>query len=251
MRAKEFLHKIVESTGDGEVANTVVAEVIKLIGEGHTEVSPDVVTTKVSAALGRPFMLKDLVAANNASPELQHYIDSINPSKIKFSTDILTVKNQDPIKDKQAAQDGVAKMAARASNRPRLGEGWGAETAEKRHREQMTAVAKVLQKYKNDPVKSKIANYLHVNNWSGPAIEKELARPDVQAQYQRGMDQYERQVGPIKDWSDSMAQEYLQGDQGLEEEKRRLDPKCWKGYRKQGTKMKGDVRVNNCVKIKK
>ena len=33
-------------------------------------------------------------------------------------------------------------------------------------------------------------------------------------------------------------------------EKRRLDPKCWKGYRKSGTKMKGGTRVNNCVKIK-
>jgi hypothetical protein len=29
--------------------------------------------------------------------------------------------------------------------------------------------------------------------------------------------------------------------------KSRLDPKCWKGYKKQGTKMKGGVRVNNCV----
>jgi len=35
------------------------------------------------------------------------------------------------------------------------------------------------------------------------------------------------------------------------EEKTRLDPKCWKGYRKAGTKMKGNVRVNNCVPIKK
>ena len=35
---------------------------------------------------------------------------------------------------------------------------------------------------------------------------------------------------------------------GLDEDKQRLDPKCWKGYKKQGTKMKGDVRVNNCVK---
>jgi hypothetical protein len=33
------------------------------------------------------------------------------------------------------------------------------------------------------------------------------------------------------------------------EEKQRLDPKCWKGYRKAGTKMKGGVRVNNCVPI--
>jgi hypothetical protein len=30
--------------------------------------------------------------------------------------------------------------------------------------------------------------------------------------------------------------------------KQRLDPKCWKGYKKQGTKLKGGVRVNNCVK---
>ena len=33
------------------------------------------------------------------------------------------------------------------------------------------------------------------------------------------------------------------------EERQRLDPKCWKGYRKDGTKMKDGVRVNNCVKV--
>ncbi len=33
-----------------------------------------------------------------------------------------------------------------------------------------------------------------------------------------------------------------------EDEERRLDDKCWKGYHKQGTKLKGGVRVNNCVK---
>jgi hypothetical protein len=33
-----------------------------------------------------------------------------------------------------------------------------------------------------------------------------------------------------------------------EDEERRLDPKCWKGYHKAGTKLKGDVRVNKCVK---
>ena len=36
---------------------------------------------------------------------------------------------------------------------------------------------------------------------------------------------------------------------GLAEEKQRLDPSCWKGYRKAGTKMKGGVRVNNCVPV--
>ena len=34
----------------------------------------------------------------------------------------------------------------------------------------------------------------------------------------------------------------------VEAVKQRLDPKCWTGYKKQGTKMKGGVRVNNCVK---
>ena len=37
-------------------------------------------------------------------------------------------------------------------------------------------------------------------------------------------------------------------EQGVAEAKQRLDPKCWDGYKKQGTKMKGGVRVNNCVK---
>ena len=36
----------------------------------------------------------------------------------------------------------------------------------------------------------------------------------------------------------------------IDEEKQRLDPKCWDGYKKQGTKMKGDKRVNNCVPVK-
>ena len=36
----------------------------------------------------------------------------------------------------------------------------------------------------------------------------------------------------------------------VDEEKQRLDPSCWKGYKKQGTKMKGDTRVNNCVPVK-
>ena len=35
------------------------------------------------------------------------------------------------------------------------------------------------------------------------------------------------------------------------EKKQRLDAKCWKGYRKSGTKVKAGTRVNNCLKIKK
>ena len=32
-------------------------------------------------------------------------------------------------------------------------------------------------------------------------------------------------------------------------EERRLDPKCWAGYKKDGTKMKNGIEVNNCVKV--
>ena len=42
----------------------------------------------------------------------------------------------------------------------------------------------------------------------------------------------------------------MPAEQDIEEEKQRLDPSCWKGYKKQGTKMKGDTRVNNCVPVK-
>ena len=34
----------------------------------------------------------------------------------------------------------------------------------------------------------------------------------------------------------------------VDEEKQRLDPECWDGYKKDGTKMKNGTRVNNCVK---
>jgi len=35
--------------------------------------------------------------------------------------------------------------------------------------------------------------------------------------------------------------------QDIAEVKQRLDPKCWKGKHKEGTKIKGGIRVNNCV----
>jgi hypothetical protein len=37
------------------------------------------------------------------------------------------------------------------------------------------------------------------------------------------------------------------GQQSVSEVKQRIDPKCWKGKHKEGTKIKGGVRVNNCV----
>ena len=57
------------------------------------------------------------------------------------------------------------------------------------------------------------------------------------------------QVG-IYDPKNSYAKVGPETQQGVAEEKQRLDPSCWKGYKKQGTKMKGDTRVNNCVPVK-
>lgn len=51
-----------------------------------------------------------------------------------------------------------------------------------------------------------------------------------------------KQKGPVK-------RGQFVGGEGVEEEKQRLDPKCWKGYKKAGTKMKGGKRVNNCVPV--
>ena len=49
---------------------------------------------------------------------------------------------------------------------------------------------------------------------------------------------------------EKLANKHHVASKNIDEEKERLDPSCWKGYKKQGTKMKGDTRVNNCVPVK-
>lgn len=134
MKAHEFMRPLKEGLDfefeqpqiddlESDAGNPVITAVIKvvrdLIGQGHIDVDPNVITNHVVAATGKPFLLKDLVAVNNKSPEIQHYIDSINPSKVKFSTDILTVKNEDPAKEKEKSQATVSNMASRALNKKR------------------------------------------------------------------------------------------------------------------------------------
>ena len=46
---------------------------------------------------------------------------------------------------------------------------------------------------------------------------------------------------------EALANKHHAASKNVEEEKQRLDPKCWTGKHKEGTKMKGGVRVNNCV----
>jgi hypothetical protein len=143
------------------VEGAVLAAVQELIQQGHTEVAPEVITNMVVAATSQPFLLKDLVDANNNSPAVQHYIDSINPTKVKFSNEILTVKNEDPLKDKKQAQAGVSSMAARAAGRNRLGEA----STPLRDREDYDAKNKALQDIQMDPSTSQ-----------DPQLSAELAR---------------------------------------------------------------------------
>jgi hypothetical protein len=84
-----------------------------------------------------------------------------------------------------------------------------------------------------------------------PRIEKTLAA----AGWEIGQDEgYDDEPGVfVVQSGDINGNSYMswpaQELQGMNEEKQRLDPSCWKGYRKAGTKMKGGVRVNNCVPV--
>jgi hypothetical protein len=129
------------------VESAVLNAVQELIQQGHTEVAPEVITNMVVAATSQPFLLKDLVDVNNNSVAVQHYVDSINPTKVKFSNEILTVKNEDPMKDKKSAQASVSSMAARAAGRNRLGEA----STPLRDREDYQAKNKALQDIQMDP----------------------------------------------------------------------------------------------------
>ncbi len=79
------------------------------------------------------------------------------------------------------------------------------------------------------------------SNWQYADREQNLTASEREA---RSME------GPMNNlWRQIQAAKKAQQEQSVGEAKQRLDPKCWKGYRKAGTKMKGGVRVNNCVKV--
>ena len=83
--------------------------------------------------------------------------------------------------------------------------------------------------------------------------EFEEARMSAAAKLGKAWDQQQAKSAASRERAKELLNPKKQDDKEKEvkanEEKQRLDPKCWKGYRKQGTKMKGGVRVNNCVKI--
>lgn len=78
--------------------------------------------------------------------------------------------------------------------------------------------------------------------------------PEHTSSYRTHGENEEKPVDKFKDQMPDSKEEYSAHDYAKEMEVRgegeesRIDPKCWKGYHKQGTKLKGGVRVNNCVK---
>ena len=61
---------------------------------------------------------------------------------------------------------------------------------------------------------------------------------------------FKKELGAPGNWEhNSYKASYDSVKKGVAEEKQRLDPKCWSGKHKEGTKIKGGVRVNNCVPV--
>ena len=79
-----------------------------------------------------------------------------------------------------------------------------------------------------------------------PEKELEYAEDDVR----KAFNNLEQAVYKLEEPFEDFVRDLQYKVEELEEidEGQRLDPKCWKGYKKQGTKMKGGIRVNNCVK---
>ena len=75
------------------------------------------------------------------------------------------------------------------------------------------------------------------------AAAADAKKADSEGDYKRGDKRFSGIVKATK-------KQFANDEKNVEEEKQRLDPKCWTGYKKQGTKMKGGVRVNNCVPVK-
>jgi hypothetical protein len=88
-------------------------------------------------------------------------------------------------------------------------------------------------------------------NYKGEGVEE--ARQSAQVKLAKAWDRQQAKSAASRERAKELLNPSKKDEKEKEvkatEEKQRLDPKCWKGYRKQGTKMKDGVRVNNCVKV--
>jgi hypothetical protein len=77
------------------------------------------------------------------------------------------------------------------------------------------------------------------------AAYADAKKADAEGDYARGDKRFKGINRATKKQFDNDLKKH--GQQSVSEVKQRLDPKCWKGKHKEGTKIKGGVRVNNCV----
>lgn len=110
----------------------------------------------------------------------------------------------------------------------------------------------LVNKYNRTPAKPTSNNkfYTDKKQWLRDVDDINHSKYDDNSEYigQTGRSSVEINGVPWAVWSDAKQKGYIAMG-AMSEEKQRLDPKCWSGYKKQGTKMKGGTRVNNCVKI--
>jgi site-specific DNA-cytosine methylase len=78
---------------------------------------------------------------------------------------------------------------------------------------------------------------------TGEQLKQELAKELRRQRQSRAYQDQQLKQAMARHHEDDGEQDY----ETLDEIKQRLDAKCWKGKHKEGTKIKGGVRVNNCV----
>lgn len=131
---------------------------------------------------------------------------------------------------------------------------------EKQKQRLKKVIEKLKVKSQDGSAKHNTSSLCYNYNLTGEGIRKiiDMFVPERKTWPKRGhlarqRNQFFRDVGQFDESINNWLQHFLTDNSSdiITEVKQRLDKKCWKGYRKQGTKIKGGVRVNNCVKIKK
>ena len=235
---------------------------------GHQGVNPAELKTRMMRAQGQ---LADLAKrAQNASPIEWEIITrnfkelSMNIEQIRHALEELAkVRKRGGIRsrgiDKNIGEQGVdegwksALGAATLAGAMALGSGGaharvGGDYVDNPEINRLTGQPKVTQQASTDAARPAVTK---------PGYSKEYLQSIIDGTHPRPMLSKERAQELLQQQTNearSMAQQAAiaiakKKEAGVDEEKQRLDPSCWKGYKKSGTKMKGGTRVNNCVPV--
>ena len=100
---------------DTKMINAVRRACDEYKGQGHAQVEMLPFLSRVMELAKKPVNLADLIAINKKSAEIQSMVDSIDEKKIKFKN--MSVKNEDPKKEKKDSSATISSMATRARNK--------------------------------------------------------------------------------------------------------------------------------------